>query len=29
VGNAVQDVSVGQAILRPAREKDLGREVEL
>ena len=29
VGNAVQDVSVGQAILHRAREKNLGQEVEL
>jgi ornithine cyclodeaminase len=29
VGNAVQDVSVGQAILYRAREKNLGQEVEL
>jgi ornithine cyclodeaminase len=29
VGNAVQDISVAQAILRRAEEKGLGREVEL
>ena len=29
VGNAVQDVSVGQAIFQQAREKSLGQEVEL
>ncbi len=29
VGNAVQDISVGQAILQRAREKNFGQEVEL
>ncbi len=29
VGNAIQDVSVGQAIFRQAQEKSLGQEVEL
>ena len=29
VGNAVQDVSVAQAIFQRAREKKLGQEVEL
>ncbi len=29
VGNAIQDVSVGQAILQRAREKSLGQEVDL
>jgi ornithine cyclodeaminase len=29
VGNAVQDISVGQAIFQRARERNLGREVEL
>lgn len=29
VGNSVQDISVGQAILQKAREKSLGQEVEL
>ena len=29
VGNAVQDVSVAQAVYRRAREKNLGQEVDL